>query len=77
MDSGYHSMVNLFRQLGLPGNPDWIDEFIARHHTLSDDMRIEEAPFWSDSQARFIRDAMQQDSDWAEAVDQLDARLRY
>ncbi len=77
MDSAYNSIVNLFQQLGLPSAPEKIDEFIARHHCLSDGMPIEAAPFWNESQAEFIREALLEDSDWAEAVDQLDARLRY
>lgn len=77
MDSAYNSMVSLFQQLGLPSAPEKIDDFIARHHSLSDGMSIDQAPFWNDSQAEFIREALQEDSDWAEAVDQLDARLRY
>lgn len=77
MDSAYHSMVNLFQQLGLPSEPDKIDDFISRHRCLHDAVSLDAAPFWSDSQAEFIREALQEDSDWAEAVDQLDARLRY
>lgn len=77
MDSGYNSIVSLFQQLGLPSAPEKIDEFIARHHCLCDGMRLDEAPFWNDSQAEFIREARADDSDWAEAVDQLDVRLRY
>lgn len=77
MDSAYHSMVNLFDQLGLPSEPDKIDEFIQRHRCLRDGIPLEAAPFWNDSQSEFIREALLEDSDWAEAVDQLDARLRY
>lgn len=77
MDSAYHSMVTLFEQLGLPSEPDKIDEFISRHRCLLDGVSLESAPFWTDSQADFLREALQQDSDWTEAVDQLDARLRY
>lgn len=77
MDSAYHSMVNLFQQLGLPSEPEKIDEFVVRHRCLMDGTPLEAAPFWSDSQAEFIREALQDDSDWTEAVDQLDARLRY
>ncbi|MBA53721.1 DUF2789 domain-containing protein [Ketobacter sp.] len=77
MDSVYYSMCNLFKQLGLPNEPENIDEFISRHRALSDGVRIEQAPFWSDSQAQFLKSAIEEDSEWCEAVDQLDARLRY
>ena len=77
MDSAYHSMVNLFAQLGLPSEPEKIDDFIARHRCLLDGVALDAAPFWTESQAEFIREALEEDSDWTEAVDQLDARLRY
>lgn len=77
MDSAYHSMVNLFQQLGLPSEPEKIDDFIARHRCLMDGQSLDAAPFWTDSQAEFIREAREEDSNWTEAVDQLDARLRY
>lgn len=77
MDSAYNSMINLFQQLGLPSAPDKIDDFISRHRCLSDDITLDAAPFWTDSQAEFLREAIQNDANWSEAVDQLDARLRY
>ncbi len=77
MNSVYYSMCNLFQQLGLPCEPSEIDDFIAKHRLLSDGIRIEQAPFWNDAQADFIREAINEDSEWCEAVDQLDARLRY
>ena len=77
MDSSYHSVVTLFRQLGLPSEPEKVDDFIARHRCLLDGLSLDAAPFWTDSQAEFLREALEEDSDWTEAVDQLDARLRY
>lgn len=77
MDAGYQTIGNLFQQLGLPSSPEKVDEFVARHRCLSDGMALDEAPFWTDSQAEFLREAIQEDSDWSEAVDQLDVRLRY
>jgi len=77
MDSVYYSMCNLFKQLGLPSEPEEIDDFIAQHKALSDGIPIEQAPFWNDSQSHFLRSAIDEDSEWCEAVDQLDARLRY
>lgn len=77
MQSGYRSIDTLFQQLGLPSSPEQVDDFIARHRCLCDGIALDEAPFWTDSQAEFLREAVQEDSDWAEAVDQLDVRLRY
>jgi hypothetical protein len=70
-------MCNLFKQLGLPCEPEQVDDFIAQHRALSDGIPIEQAPFWNDSQSLFLRSAIDEDSQWCEAVDQLDARLRY
>ncbi len=77
MNSVYYSMANLFQQLGLPSEPEEIDDFVAKHKALSDGVTIAQAPFWNDAQAQFIVQALDSDSEWCEAVDQLDARLRY
>ena len=77
MNHVYFSMCHLFKQLGLPSEPEDIDEFIAKHRALSDGISIEHAPFWNDAQTQFLRQAIDDDSEWSEAVDQLDARLRY
>lgn len=77
MDTAYQSMSTLFQQLGLPSEPDKIDEFIVRHRNLMDGLSLEAAPFWTETQAGFLREALQEDSAWGEALDQLDVRLRY
>ena len=76
MDTSTHSMSTLFAQLGLPSGDADIDTFVARHAPLKADISLNDAPFWSAAQARFISDAWREDSDWAELVDQLDALLR-
>ena len=76
MDTSNHfTLTTLFDQLGLPSEPDQIDTFFQAHK-LSAQQRIEQADFWSDSQSSFLREAIAEDSDWAELVDQLDASLR-
>jgi hypothetical protein len=74
MESAFHSLENLFLQLGLSNDPAAIDEFI-RQHKLESEQQIEEADFWSDAQAAFIKECLSDDSDWAEVVDQLNALL--
>lgn len=74
MDSLFHSFENLFLQLGLSTSPDAIERFI-REHKLPSDTPLAEAPFWSATQAAFIRESLSEDSDWAEVVDQLNAQL--
>ncbi|MBX3685433.1 MAG: DUF2789 domain-containing protein [Rhodocyclaceae bacterium] len=76
METPIHTINNLFAQLGLPSDTAAIDNFIAAHAPLASDIQLADAPFWSDAQATFLREEIREDADWAEVVDQLDARLR-
>lgn len=76
MDAHFHRFSELFAQLGLPSDTAAIARFIAQHAPLGGEQRLEDAPFWSPAQARFLRDALCDDSDWAEVADQLSAALR-
>ena len=71
-----HHFSDLFAQLGLPNDELGIKHFIASHFPLSPDFRLPDAPFWSPTQAAFLREAILQDSDWVVMVDQLSAALR-
>lgn len=75
METPLHSMRNLFAQLGLPSDQASIDEFIASHSPLPENMKLADAPFWTPSQAAFLREEILEDADWAEIVDQLNASL--
>lgn len=75
METPLHSMRNLFAQLGLPSDQASIDEFIACHSPLPENMKLADAPFWTPSQATFLREEILEDADWAEIVDQLNASL--
>jgi hypothetical protein len=76
MDTSSHTIETLFRQLGLPDRPDEIQAFVAEHKAERRDTPLCELPFWSSSQAEFLRMAVAEDADWCEVVDQLDALLR-
>ncbi len=76
MDTTIHRFHHLFAQLGLPNGDADIGRFIDTHSPLAGEVRLHEAPFWSAAQAAFLRDALQQDSDWAELADQLSQSLR-
>ncbi len=76
MDTSLHSMNNLFQQLGLPHEDSEIESFLAAHR-LEAQQQLHDASFWSPNQARFLLEALADDADWAEVVDQLDARLRH
>ena len=76
MDTSSHTMQALFDQLGLPSGDTAIESFILNNH-LTGNIPLEKAAFWSAGQAQFIHEALEEDSDWAEVVDQLDAQLRH
>lgn len=73
----HHAIGDLFTQLGLPDDPREIRAFVARHRPLPSELTLVEAPFWNDSQARFLKEQLRaDDGDWAIVIDQLDALLR-
>lgn len=76
MDTSNHSsMMSLFEQLGLPAKSDDIDSFL-KSHSLRSDEQIEKATFWTNAQATFIEESLNEDSVWSDLVDQLDVQLR-
>ncbi|MGR9074275.1 MAG: DUF2789 domain-containing protein [Gammaproteobacteria bacterium] len=77
MDTSTHDMSALFAQLGLPGEAAEIERFIETHRPLENRMLLHEADFWNAAQAAFLKEAIENDSDWAERVDELDALLRH
>lgn len=70
------AMPQLFEQLGLASSNLAIARFIKHHH-LPGDIKLQAATFWTKSQRQFINDGLQQDADWCEIIDQLDALLRH
>ena len=75
MESSIHTLNNLFAQLGLPSDDAAIENFIKTHQHLAGNLTLSEAPFWSTAQAAFLREEILKDADWAEVIDQLNARL--
>ncbi len=76
MEHTVHPFSELFEQLGLPADDASIKAFIERHAPLPPTLALYEAPFWSPAQAEFLETALEEDADWAEGVDHLDASLR-
>ena len=76
MDGNFHSMTNLFNQLGLPSEASAIQAFIQSNRPLDHHLTLVEAPFWAPSQAEFLREQLQNDADWAVMIDILDRELR-
>jgi hypothetical protein len=75
MESSTHTLNNLFAQLGLPSDDSAIERFIQTHNNLAGNLTLSEAPFWTPVQAAFLREEILKDADWAEVIDQLNARL--
>ena len=75
MELANHKLVHLFAQLGLPAESSAIEHFIGSHGPLPEAMRLADAPFWTFSQATFLREELLEDADWAEVVDQLNVCL--
>lgn len=76
LDFSSHSINALFQQLGLPATDSDVESFFAQHK-LDHDTRLIEADFWTEAQSTFLKEALEDDADWTEMVDQLDARLRH
>jgi hypothetical protein len=77
METPIHSLNSLFDQLGLDSTDQAIETFIDGHRPLAGNIELHEADFWSASQASFLKEERDEDADWAEIVDQLNALLRY
>ncbi|SER67202.1 DUF2789 domain-containing protein [Halopseudomonas bauzanensis] len=65
---------DLFDQLGLSSTPEDIEAFFASH-SLPPDIKLIDAPFWTPTQALFLKEEMREDAEWAPIVDQLNVRL--
>ncbi|HHF3024110.1 DUF2789 domain-containing protein [Vibrio diabolicus] len=76
MEMHQHGMAELFQQLGLGSSPQEIKNFINEHRHKRASAPLHEASFWTSSQATFLKQAIEEDADWAELVDQLDVMLR-
>ena len=76
MDTSQHNLTTLFAQLGLPNKEQDIEVFIKNNKGIEDNTKLENAKFWNSSQAQFISQAFNEDADWSEIVDTLDAMLR-
>ena len=71
-----HTINTLFQQLGLAATDSDVDSFFSRHK-LDPETRLVNADFWTEAQAAFLNEALEEDADWTQIVDQLDARLRH
>ncbi|MGD1983442.1 MAG: DUF2789 domain-containing protein [Chromatiaceae bacterium] len=75
MESPVHTLRDLFAQLGLPSDEVGIARFIDTHGPLPESTLMPDAPFWTSSQAAFLREEALGDADWAAVIDALNVAL--
>jgi hypothetical protein len=68
------TLATLFEQLGLESNQASIDAFVSSHF-LPENIKLSEADFWTPQQARFLKEELREDAEWALVVDELNERL--
>lgn len=68
------TLATLFEQLGLDADEASIDAFISQH-PLPDEVKLIDADFWTPQQARFLKEELRVDAEWAPIVDELNERL--
>ena len=76
METFNHTINTLFQQLGLDSSDKAIDSFIKQHSPISSGTLLYRANFWKPSQADFLKQAVDEDSDWTGVVDNLNSMLR-
>lgn len=77
LDTSAHTQNTLFDQPGLPSSDKAIQQFITTHHPFSGDVALTETTLWPPAQSGFLREALENDSDRSEGVDELDTLLRH
>ena len=74
MSTAIPRMTNLFAQLGLDETEQGIKQFISQHK-LASDVKLIDAPFWTDAQRQLLHEWLAMDAEWALVVDQLNEAL--
>lgn len=75
MDTTPQDLSHLFEQLGLDSSEKGIESFIGSH-SIPKNVHLFQADFWNDSQKSFLKEALEEDAQWSEVIDHLDALLR-
>ncbi|MEL0612847.1 DUF2789 family protein [Marinomonas arenicola] len=76
MDTSSHTILGLFAQLGLGEEQADVDQFVDAHGGLPSTVQLTEASCFNDSQKAFLSQEWSNDSEWAVAIDELNALLR-
>ncbi len=77
MNTGTQTMNTLLMQQGLPLLDQQIETFVSKHNALAKGIALSDASFWSGAQSAFLSEALAEDADWTELVDQLSAHLTH
>ncbi|MCT8987148.1 DUF2789 domain-containing protein [Shewanella phaeophyticola] len=75
MDTTENDLSHLFQQLGLGHKPQEINDFISQNKLAKHTLLID-APCWNSSQCAFLKEALMEDAQWSEVIDQLDVMMR-
>lgn len=75
MRGNVNTMSDLFKQLGLPSDPQSIRDFIVQHEGACTNCALPHAPIWSESQRAFLEQAVAEDADWALPAEELAGML--
>lgn len=70
MNTSRHDLSALFDQLGLPSDMASINSFVVSHE-LPSGTRLPFASFWTPAQSQFLKEALNDDAEWAEAADEM------
>ena len=76
MDLSVHTLQDLLTQLGLPSDEGGIARFLSERAPLPPQVALADAPFWTPAQADFLREKLREDSNWVQAVEQLNVLSR-
>lgn len=76
MDTSAHDLRGLLSQLGLASDDEALKAFLASH-SLAPGTPLKDAPFWNRSQSQFLGEALEDDSDWTAAADELAVLLTH
>jgi len=74
MIDGERNINMLFEQMGMDGDDAAVEQFIQENQ-LPQSLELSDAPFWSDSQRKFLKDEYRADAGWIEIIDELNTRL--
>lgn len=74
MIDGERNINMLFDQMGMDSDDASIEAFIHANQ-LPQDVKLSDAPIWTDNQRKFLKDEYRADAGWIEIIDELNTLL--